>query len=58
MSYGYVNLLAFGITAPVALVCQLIAGHFADLIDTKRLKWLVAAFVVFSAVRMVWSVIG
>jgi uncharacterized membrane protein YfcA len=57
-SYGYVNLLAFGIVAPAAFVTNLIAAHYADLIDAKKLRWLFAAFVLFSAGRMVWSVVA
>ena len=57
-SYGYVNLLAFGIAAPLAFACQMIGAHYAELIEAKRLRWLFAAFVIFSAARMVWSVVG
>lgn len=57
-SYGYVNLLAFGVAAPVAFVTSMIGTHYADLLETQRLRWLVAAFIVFSAARMVWSVVG
>lgn len=57
-SYGYVNLLAFGVVAPVAFVTNLIAAHYADMLEAKKLRVLFAAFVVFSVVRMVWSVAG
>jgi uncharacterized protein len=57
-SYGYVNLLAFGVAAPVAFVTNLIAAHYADMLDAKKLRLLFAAFVVFSVARMVWSVVG
>jgi uncharacterized membrane protein YfcA len=57
-SYGYVNLLAFGIAAPVAFVANLIAAHYADMLEAKKLRLLFAAFVAFSVVRMVWSVVG
>jgi uncharacterized membrane protein YfcA len=57
-SYGYVNLLAFGIAAPVAFVTNLIATHYADMLEAKKLRLLFAAFVVFSVARMVWSVVG
>jgi uncharacterized membrane protein YfcA len=57
-SYGYVNLLAFVVVVPVAFAANLVAAHYADLLDAKKLRWLFAAFVVFSAGRMVWSVAG
>jgi uncharacterized membrane protein YfcA len=57
-SYGYVNLLAFGVAAPAAFATNLIAAHYADALEAKKLRLLFAAFVVFSAARMVWSVAG
>jgi Sulfite exporter TauE/SafE. len=57
-SYGYVNLLAFGVAAPVAFATNLIAAHYADVLEAKKLRLLFAAFVVFSVARMVWSVVG
>lgn len=57
-SYGYVNLLAFGIAAPVAFATNLIAAHYADAIEAKKLRLLFAAFVLFSAARMLWSILG
>lgn len=57
-SYGYVNLLAFGVIAPVAFATSLIGAHFAPEIDTKRLQPLFALLVVASAARMMWDVAG
>jgi len=57
-SYGYVNLLAFGIIAPVAFATAAIARHYAEAIEAKRLHLLFAGFVVLSTVKMVWSVVG
>lgn len=57
-SYGYINLLAFGVVAPVAFGTNLIAAHYADMLEARKLRVLFAAFVVFSVVRMVWSVAG
>ena len=57
-SFGYVNLLAFGIIAPVAFATAAIGRHFANDIETKRLHLLFAGFVVLSTAKMVWDVVG
>jgi len=57
-SYGYVNLLAFGVTAPVAFATSLIGAHFAPEIETKRLRLLFAVVALWCAARVVWSVVG
>jgi hypothetical protein len=57
-SIGYVNLLAFGATAPVAFATSLIGAHFAPEIETKRLRLLFAVVALWCAARVVWSVVG
>jgi uncharacterized protein len=57
-SYGYVNLLAFGATAPVAFATSLIGARFAPEIDTKRLRLLFAVVALWCAARVVWNVVG
>ena len=57
-SIGYVNLLAFGATAPVAFATSLIGAHFAAEIDAKRLRLLFAVVALWCAARVVWSVAG
>lgn len=57
-SYGYVNLLAFGIIAPVAFGASALASHVSDATDTKRLRALFALFVAVTAVKMIWDVVG
>lgn len=57
-SYGYVNLLAFGIIAPVAFGASALALHLGDATDGKRLRGLFALFVAVTAAKMVWDVVG
>lgn len=57
-SYGYVNLMAFAITAPTAFATSLIAAHYASEFEAKKVRVLFAVIVVFSVGRMVWSVVG
>lgn len=57
-SIGYVNLLAFGVAAPVAFATSLIGAHFAVEIETKRLRLLFAVVALWCAARVVWSVVG
>ena len=57
-SFGYVNLLAFGIIAPVAFATAAIGRHYAEVLEAKRLHLLFAGFVVLSTAKMVWSVVG
>lgn len=57
-SYGFVNLLAFGVVAPVAFAMSLVGAHYAKEIDAGRLRLLFAFFVVLSTAKMVWSAVG
>lgn len=57
-SYGYVNLLAFGIIAPLAFGAAALASHIGDATDTKRLRGLFALFVAVTAAKMLWDVVG
>jgi uncharacterized membrane protein YfcA len=57
-SFGYVNLLAFGIIAPVAFATAAIGRHYAEALEAKRLHLLFAGFVVLSTAKMVWDVVG
>jgi uncharacterized membrane protein YfcA len=57
-SYGYVNLLAFGIIAPVAFGASALASHIGDATDIKRLRGLFALFVAVTAAKMAWDAVG
>jgi uncharacterized protein len=57
-SYGYVNLLAFAIIAPVAFCMAPLGAHFAHLADTGRLRRIFALFVAVTAAKMLWDVLG
>jgi uncharacterized membrane protein YfcA len=57
-SYGYVNLLGFGIVAPVMYGASFIAAHYADDIEAKRPRASFALFVILIAGKMVWDVMG
>lgn len=57
-SYGYFNLLAFGIIAPVSFGTAAFAGHYADVAETKKLRGLFALFIVLTTAKMLWDVWG
>jgi uncharacterized membrane protein YfcA len=44
--------------APVAFGTSLIATHFAGEMDAKRLRGVLALFVVIATVKMVWEAVG
>ena len=57
-SYGYVNLLAFAVIAPVTFVVAPLGIRFAHLADRTRLARMFALFVVLTAAKMVWDALG
>lgn len=57
-SYGYVNLLAFGIIAPVAFGASAFAAHVGETTDIKRLRGLFALFVAVTAAKMIWDALS
>ena len=57
-SYGYVNLLAFGIIAPLVFFIAPYGASIAHLADTARLRKMFALFVAITAVKMIWDVVG
>jgi uncharacterized membrane protein YfcA len=57
-SYGYVNLLAFAVIAPVVFVVAPLAAHFAHLVDRTRLRRTFALFVAITAAKMLWDALS
>jgi uncharacterized membrane protein YfcA len=57
-SYGYVNLMGFGIVAPVMYGASRIAFHYAGDVEAKRPRASFALFVILIAGKMVWDVMG
>jgi uncharacterized protein len=56
-SYGYVNLMAFAIIAPVAFLVAPFGASIAHAIDTGRLRKVFALFVALTAAKMLWGVL-
>lgn len=54
-SYGYVNLLAFAVIAPVAFLTAPFGATFAHMADTTRLRRTFALFVAVTAIKMLWD---
>lgn len=54
-SYGYVNLLAFGIAAPITFFTAMFGAHMAAIIDGERLKKLFGLLVTITALKMLWD---
>lgn len=57
-SYGYANLLGFGIIAPLSFAAAALSAHFADAVETKRLRSLFAIFILLTTAKMMWDVWG
>jgi uncharacterized membrane protein YfcA len=57
-SYGYVNLMGFGIVAPVMYAASRAGAHYAGAIEAKRPRASFALFVILIAGKMVWDVLG
>jgi len=57
-SYGYVNLLAFAVVAPVTFVVAPLGARFAHMADRRRLARMFALFVAVTALKMLWDVLG
>jgi uncharacterized membrane protein YfcA len=57
-SYGYVNLLAFAVIAPVAFVTAPFGATFAHMADTTRLRRTFALFVAVTAAKMLWDALA
>ncbi len=57
-SYGYVNLLAFAVIAPVTFLVAPAAARFAHLADRTRLRRTFALFVAVTAAKMIWDALA
>lgn len=57
-SYGFVNLLAFGIAAPVMAATAMFSARYAGMIEAKRTRAAFALIVLALAGRMLWEVMG
>ncbi len=57
-SYGYVNLMGFGIVAPVMYAANRAGVHYAGAVEAKRPRATFALFVILIAGKMVWDVVG
>lgn len=57
-SYGFVNLLAFGIAAPVLFATAALSARYADIIEAKRSRAAFALIVLTLAGKMLWEVMG
>ena len=57
-SYGYVNLMGFGIVAPVMYAASRAGAHYASAVEAKRPRATFALFVILIAGKMVWDVMG
>jgi uncharacterized membrane protein YfcA len=57
-SYGYVNLLAFAVVAPVMFVVAPLSAHFAPLTDRTRLRRTFALFVAITAAKLLWDALA
>jgi uncharacterized membrane protein YfcA len=54
-SYGYLNLLAFGIVAPVMYATSALSAHYGASIEAKRPRATFALFMLIMAGKMVWD---
>lgn len=57
-SYGFVNLMAFGIAAPVMYATSTISARYAGAVEAKRPRATFALFVLISVGKMLWDVLG
>lgn len=55
LSLGYVNLLGFALLAPVLLLLESAGTWIAEVADLKRLRLVLATFVVIATLRMLWD---
>jgi uncharacterized membrane protein YfcA len=54
-SWGYLNLVGFGLIAPILLVAEPAGAALAHMIDVKRLRLVFAALVIITTARMLWD---
>ncbi|GAA0527458.1 putative membrane protein YfcA [Rhizomicrobium palustre] len=57
-SYGFFNLLGFGIVAPVMFATSAVAAHYRYGVDAKRLIGPFAIVVVITTGKMLWDALG
>jgi len=57
-SYGFVNLMAFGVAAPVMYATSTVSARYAGAVEAKRPRATFALFVILSAGKMIWDVLG
>ncbi|MDE2181627.1 MAG: sulfite exporter TauE/SafE family protein [Alphaproteobacteria bacterium] len=57
-SWGYVNLMAFAVTAPVAFFMAPLGASFAHLIDRARLRKLLGLLIAITALKMLWDALS
>ena len=58
VSLGYVNLLAFGLIAPILLLLEPAGAMLAHNIDLKRLRLVFAILIAVITARMLWDALG
>ena len=58
VSLGYVNLLAFALTAPILLLMEPAGAAAANIINLKRLRLVFAALIAIITARMLWDALG
>jgi uncharacterized membrane protein YfcA len=58
VSLGYVNLLAFALTAPILLLMEPAGAMAASVMDLKRLRLVFAALIAIITARMLWDALG
>lgn len=56
-SYGYLNLLAFGIVTPVMYATSALGAHYGASIESKRPRASFAVFMLIMAGKMVWDIL-
>lgn len=57
-SLGYVNVTAFAVAAPTMFLATVFTAPYAVQVDASRLRKLCAAYVLFCAGKMIWTVVG
>lgn len=58
VSLGYVNLLAFGLIAPILLLVEPAGAMVANIVDLKRLRLVFAILIAILTARMLWDALG
>lgn len=56
-SLGYVSLLGLALIAPTSMLCAPLGARLAHALDTRALRRVFAAFLAFTSLRMVWSIL-